>query len=50
MATARPSGASPISETLPPDSREKKLLDGFLVGRERLREEVGKAMQQERLL
>jgi adenine-specific DNA methylase len=41
--------AQAISETLAPDSREKKLLDGFLVGRERVREEVGKAAQQGRL-
>jgi len=42
--------AQAISETLPADSREKKLLDGFLVGRERVWEEVGKAMRQGRLL
>ena len=41
--------AQAVSETLPNDSKEKKLLDGFLVGRERVREEVGKAAQQERL-
>lgn len=34
--------AQAVSETLPKDSREKKLLDGFLAGRERLRDEVGK--------
>jgi hypothetical protein len=38
-----------ISETLPNESKEKKLLDGFLAGRERLREEVGKAGSQRRL-
>jgi len=41
--------AQAVSETLPNDSREKKLLDGFLVGRERVREEVGKVTQQGRL-
>ena len=41
--------AQAISETLPNESKEKKLLDGFLVGRERVREEVGKATRQERL-
>jgi len=38
--------AQAVSETLPNESREKKLLDGFLVGRERVREEVGKAARQ----
>jgi putative DNA methylase len=38
-----------VFETLPNESKEKKLLDGFLVGRERVREEVGKATQQGRL-
>lgn len=32
--------AQAISETLSKDSKEKKLLDGFLAGRERLREEL----------
>ena len=32
--------AQAISETLPIESREKKLLDGFLAGRERVREET----------
>jgi len=41
--------AQAVSETLPNDSKEKKLLDGFLVGRERVREEVGKTARQERL-
>ncbi len=41
--------AQAISETLPKESKEKKLLDGFLAGRERVREEVGKAARQERL-
>jgi hypothetical protein len=33
------------SETLPSESKEKKLLDGFLAGRERVREEVGKSRE-----
>jgi len=41
--------AQAISETLPNASKEKKLLDGFLAGRERVREAVGKAGQQRRL-
>jgi putative DNA methylase len=41
--------AQAVSETLPNDSKEKKLLDGFLVGRERVREEVAQAAQQGRL-
>ncbi|MBD3343283.1 MAG: DUF1156 domain-containing protein [Candidatus Lokiarchaeota archaeon] len=32
--------AQAISETLPNDSKEKRLLDGFLSGRERLKEEI----------
>ena len=32
--------AQAISETLPIESREKKLLDGFLAGRERIRGEM----------
>ena len=39
-----------ISETLPNESKEKKLLDGFLAGRERLREEMTKPQKQEKLL
>lgn len=42
--------AQAISETLPIDSKEKKLLDGFLAGRERLKEEVRKEATQGRLL
>lgn len=34
--------AQAVSETLPNESKEKKLLDGFLTGRERVREEVRK--------
>jgi len=41
--------AQAISETLPNESKEKKLLDGFLAGRERVQEEVGKAARQGRL-
>ena len=37
--------AQAVSETLPIESREKKLLDGFLAGRERVREQ----MRQDRL-
>ena len=32
--------AQAISETLPIESREKKLLDGFLAGRERIKEDI----------
>jgi adenine-specific DNA methylase len=42
--------AQAISETLPLESKEKKLLDGFLSGRERLREEVIKQTRQGRLI
>jgi adenine-specific DNA methylase len=41
--------AQAVSETLPIESKEKKLLDGFLAGRERLREEVGRTVEQGRL-
>lgn len=41
--------AQAVSETLPIESKEKKLLDGFLAGRERLREEVRKEATQGRL-
>jgi hypothetical protein len=41
--------AQAVSECLPIESREKKLLDGFLTGRARLQEEVGKAARQGRL-
>lgn len=33
--------AQAVSETLPNESKEKKLLDGFLAGKERVKEEVG---------
>ena len=42
--------AQAISETLPNESKEKKLLDGFLVGKERVREEVRKTFEQGRLI
>jgi putative DNA methylase len=41
--------AQAVSETLPIESKEKKLLDGFLAGRERVQEEVQKAAKQARL-
>lgn len=41
--------AQAISETLPNENKEKKLLDGFLSGRERLREEIKKESGQGRL-
>ena len=41
--------AQAISETLPNESKEKKLLDGFLAGRERLREEMKMVTQGELL-
>ena len=41
--------AQAISESLPMESKEKKLLDGFLAGRERMTEEVKKEARQARL-
>jgi len=41
--------AQAISETLPAESKEKKLLDGFLSGRDRLTEEIREASRQTRL-
>jgi hypothetical protein len=41
--------AQAISETLPNESKEKKLLDGFLAGRERVQQEVEKVEAQGRL-
>ncbi len=41
--------AQAVSETLPIESKEKKLMDGFLAGRERVREEVGRTVEQGRL-
>jgi len=45
--------AQAISETLPLDSKEKKLLDGFLAGRERIITEIGlgqKLNKQKRII
>ena len=42
--------AQAVSETLPNESKEKKLLDGFLAGRERLREEMKVVPKQVELL
>lgn len=42
--------AQAISETLPNENKEKKLLDGFLAGRERIRDEVNGIERQQRLL
>ncbi len=42
--------AQAVSETLPIESKEKKLLDGFLAGKERLKDEVKKEATQGRLL
>jgi len=41
--------AQAISETLPLESKEKKMLDGFLAGRARVQEEVEKIVEQGRL-
>jgi len=41
--------AQAISECLPNDNKEKKLLDGFLSDRERLKNEMQKELKQERL-
>jgi hypothetical protein len=41
--------AQAISETLPIESKEKKLLDGFLAGRESLKEDLRKEAKQGRL-
>jgi len=40
--------AQAISETLPNDSKEKKLLDGFLSGKERLKDELKISSEQRR--
>ena len=42
--------AQAISQTLPNDSKEKKLLDGFLAGRERVTEEVRRKTVQTKLM
>ncbi|MCS7288797.1 MAG: hypothetical protein NZ699_06665, partial [Roseiflexus sp.] len=41
--------AQAVSESLPLESKEKKLLDGLLTGRERLRQDVAQAAVQGRL-
>ena len=41
--------AQAVSETLPNDNKEKKLLDGFLSGRERMKEEIKKKLEQKSL-
>lgn len=41
--------AQAISETLPRESQEKKLLEGFLAGKDRLRSETKKSIVQRRL-
>ncbi|MGC8984407.1 MAG: DUF1156 domain-containing protein, partial [Thermosulfidibacteraceae bacterium] len=41
--------AQAISETLPIDSKEKKLLDGFLSGKDRLKDEIKSLEKQRRL-
>lgn len=41
--------AQAIAETLSNESKEKKLLEGFLAGRERVRRMIGEAMRQESL-
>ena len=38
--------AQAIAETLPDESKEKKLLDGFLAGRERLKDEITSLHEQ----
>jgi adenine-specific DNA methylase len=42
--------AQAISETLPNDSKEKKLLDGFLSGKEKLLSEIKELQKQGRLI
>ena len=34
--------AQAVSESLPKEDKEKKLLDGFLAGRDRIRQEVSR--------
>jgi adenine-specific DNA methylase len=41
--------AQAVAESLPKESKEKRLLEGFLAGRERVRAEVGKVLQQGKL-
>jgi len=42
--------AQAISETLPLESKEKKLLDGFLSGKERIISEMKEGVQQRKLV
>ncbi len=42
--------AQAVSQTLPNESKEKKLLDGFLAGRERVSEEVRRKTVQTKLM
>ncbi|MFH1911927.1 MAG: DUF1156 domain-containing protein [Pseudomonadota bacterium] len=42
--------AQALSETIPNESKEKKLLDGFLAGRERLREEMKTTRPKQEIL
>lgn len=35
-----------VAESLPPDAKEKKLLEGFLSGRERLKDEIKKVIEK----
>jgi len=41
--------AQAVAESLPKESKEKRLLEGFLAGRERVQAEVGKVLQQDKL-
>ncbi len=41
--------AQAISETLPVDCKEKKLLDGFLLGREQMKEKTNKFIKQKKM-
>ena len=41
--------AQAISETLPYTSQEKKLIEGFLAGKNRISEEIGKEKEQQKL-
>ena len=41
--------AQAISESLPPDNKEKKLLEGFIPSKQRISEEVREGSEQTRL-
>lgn len=41
--------AQAVAESLPKESKEKRLLEGFLAGRERVRAEVGEVLKQGKL-